>query len=233
MGLFDNMFQYGGSESDASTEPPTRITDPSPSSPGDGPVCDVCGTPVNYSGRGRPPKYCDEHKTRTGGSGERATNNQGRERKRKSALNDPRLREIAEDLNKGAGQFVGMVAPVTPVTAATIVINAPGAIDAVVKLAADNPKMLEGLEFVARTMPWLECGKFAASLGYAVMVDMGQANPYGLAGEYLGVARAAAEVGWQPPKPKQPQQPGQPAQPNNAPSAPPPFTLVPGIKVRN
>ena len=31
-------------------------------SPHDGPACMVCGTPLEYSGRGRKPKYCDEHK---------------------------------------------------------------------------------------------------------------------------------------------------------------------------
>ena len=28
----------------------------------DGPHCIVCGEPLEYSGRGRKPKYCDEHK---------------------------------------------------------------------------------------------------------------------------------------------------------------------------
>lgn len=38
-------------------------------SPHDGPACIVCGEPLDYSGRGRKPKYCAEHKkgtTRTG-----------------------------------------------------------------------------------------------------------------------------------------------------------------------
>lgn len=26
------------------------------------PICEVCGTPLHYSGRGRKPKFCDEHK---------------------------------------------------------------------------------------------------------------------------------------------------------------------------
>ena len=31
-------------------------------SPHDGPACIVCGEPLDYSGRGRKPKYCAEHK---------------------------------------------------------------------------------------------------------------------------------------------------------------------------
>lgn len=30
--------------------------------PDDGPHCQVCGTPLEYSGRGRKPKYCSEHR---------------------------------------------------------------------------------------------------------------------------------------------------------------------------
>lgn len=37
------------------------VADTEPTS--DDPTCVVCGTPLTYSGRGRKPKYCDEHKT--------------------------------------------------------------------------------------------------------------------------------------------------------------------------
>lgn len=42
------------------------------------PTCEVCGTPLSYSGRGRKPKYCDDHKrststSRTTSTGRRST----------------------------------------------------------------------------------------------------------------------------------------------------------------
>lgn len=43
-------------------ELPTGATIPQDDSPHDGPSCVVCGTALEYSGRGRKPKYCDEHK---------------------------------------------------------------------------------------------------------------------------------------------------------------------------
>lgn len=51
------------------SELPQGASLPADESPHDGPHCIVCGTPLEYSGRGRKPKYCDEHKksgTRTG-----------------------------------------------------------------------------------------------------------------------------------------------------------------------
>lgn len=235
MSAFDNLFQFGTATKLDDEQDPTSAPDftdfdggPPPPSPGGGLSCEVCGVGLVYKGRGRKPTRCDDHKTRTGsGSGAKQT----RTGRAKSNLNDPRLREIAGDLTFGAGQFVGIIAPVTPVTAVTMAGNAPGAIDALVKIAADNPKMLAGLEMVAKTMPWMECGKFAASIGYALMVDMGQANPYGIAGEYLGVAKAAESVGWKPPAPKDQRKQSQTADPNGA-AQPPKFNLVPGIVVR-
>lgn len=44
------------------TELPAGANLPQDESPHDGPSCIVCGTALEYSGRGRKPKYCDEHK---------------------------------------------------------------------------------------------------------------------------------------------------------------------------
>lgn len=182
--------------------------------------CEVCGTPLEWAGRGRKPKYCADHRKGGGGPSSGVTG--------KSQLTDRRLKTIAGDLQYGMGQLAGTMTAGLPVTAALVVMRGPGAIDAFVKLAADYPRMLDGMEKAAKLVPWLEVGSFACAIGLAGAVDMGQANPYGMAGEYLGVAKAAQAIGWQPPRPKKtPEQAAQEA------TAPPAFKLVDGFTIRN
>jgi hypothetical protein len=90
----------------------------------------------------------------------------------------------------------GMI-PFAPVTGATIMLTSPSAIESLVGIAARYPRMLEGLEKAVQVMPWLEIGKFGAGVVVALAVDTGRALPVGLAAEYLGVAEAARQIGWQ------------------------------------
>lgn len=41
-------------------------------------ACEVCGTPLTYSGRGRPPKRCDDHKKSTSSSSNASSRSTGR-----------------------------------------------------------------------------------------------------------------------------------------------------------
>lgn len=45
----------------------TGIPTDTPPAVSDDPVCQVCGAGLTYSGRGRKPKFCDEHKTASTG----------------------------------------------------------------------------------------------------------------------------------------------------------------------
>lgn len=44
----------------------TGIPTDTPPAVSDDPLCQVCGAGLTYSGRGRKPKFCDEHKTSSG-----------------------------------------------------------------------------------------------------------------------------------------------------------------------
>lgn len=62
--------------SDNGDVPPVtgNVIDPPTSSD---PTCIVCGAPLSYSGRGRKPRYCSEHKRQTTSNGPRATRGGG------------------------------------------------------------------------------------------------------------------------------------------------------------
>lgn len=50
-------------------------------------TCETCGKALTYSGRGRKPRFCDEHKTKSSGSGTRST------------VSDRELNSACENLN--------------------------------------------------------------------------------------------------------------------------------------
>lgn len=173
-------------------------TDDSPGGmPSAGPACEVCGKELPYSGRGRKPRFCQDHKTRTS-----ATRGESSGSARSTAADkkhSARVEAIVGDLQQGVGELAGTISPVAPVTAGTMLLTGPTAIDSLVRIAADHPRMLDGLEAVAKGVPFVAVGKFVAGIMLAVMVDMGRMAPTGLAAEYLQVAEAAERVGWAPP----------------------------------
>jgi len=166
--------------------------------PTGGPQCKVCGRDVPLTPTGRVPKnpLCEDHKTRTkepAGAASAARNTRAK-------AHQTRIDAIIGDLQQGAGELAGTMAPVAPVTAGTILLTAPDGIVALVRIASDYPRMLDGLEAVAKGVPWISVGKFVAGIMLAVAVDMGRLAPVGIAAEYLRVAEAAERVGWRPPE---------------------------------
>lgn len=174
-------------------------TQPSTGTPGDGLIltgepCDVCGGPVYYGGRGRKPKRCLDHRTRN-----RATKATAPPAPvYTTEVPDDEITAVVGDLQRGLGMIAGGLIPFAPVTGATIMLTGPDAVNSLVSIAARYPKMLEGLKKASTAIPFLEIGKFGGAVVVAMMVDSGRALPEGLAAEYLGVAEAARQIGWQP-----------------------------------
>jgi hypothetical protein len=161
-----------------------------------GPSCEMCGVEIPWSGRGRKPKFCQDHKTRTSksaGEGNTSTRTVAADKRMEA-----RLAAIQGDLEEGIGQLAGTIAPVAPVTAGTLILQGPEGMAALVKIASAYPRMLDGLEAAAKAVPFMAVGKFVAALMLAAMVDMDRVVPTGMAAEYLGVADAAQQVGWKP-----------------------------------
>lgn len=203
--LFTGLFIEPADVFSPGTSPPED--NPSTDGPADGepsgtsvasdePTCEVCGKDVPRTPTGRMPRHprCEDHKVRG-----REVTTSGGGRKSKTDSSDARLATITGDLQRGLGEFVGTVAGIAPVTGAVIAMQGPPAMEALVRIAAPYPKFLDGLEAAAKAVPFVEVGKFAAAIIFAVMVDMGRLYPYGFAAESLGVAEAAAAVEWRPP----------------------------------
>jgi hypothetical protein len=198
--MLDNPFLAGALGGDPDD------TERNPDPPADEPIrtgvehpCQECGEEVEYSGRGARSPFCKKHRrTRTRSTAARpepVAGSSAADRALKA-----RLDAIVGDLEEGAGALAGTIAPVAPVTSGTILLTAHEGIIGLVRIAADHPRMLDGLEAAAKGVPFLAVGKFVAGLFLAVAVDMGRLAPIGLAAEYLRVAEAAEKVGWQPPQ---------------------------------
>jgi hypothetical protein len=162
-----------------------------------GPTCEMCGVEIPWAGKGRKPRFCQDHKVRTTPGTDRAS----RVKAPNKEADKVRLQTITDDLVEGAGKLAGTLAPWAPVSALTIGYQAPSAMAALVRIASDHPKFLDGLEKAAKVTPYIQVGQFLSALIFAVTVDMGLTNPYGFAGELLGVAKAARDAGWTPPQP--------------------------------
>lgn len=158
-------------------------------------ACENCGNDVQYSGRGRVPKKCPDcraNRTRVSSDGPAMP------RMPRMASMDKRKQRVVDNLMQINGMMAGSLALAAPVTGNTMALTAPPAIVSLVEIASKYPKMMEGLEKLTEVMPWIDIARFAGAVGYAMAVDAGRIEPYGLVAEYLGVAEAAKMAQWEP-----------------------------------
>lgn len=132
-----------------------------------------CNFPLEYSGRGRKPKKCDEHKQRTTTPGGTASRPRGT---RMAA----RLEALHADLTYELTLFGKTTSRVLPVFGVTAVQRADRTARALVTVAADNPRVLAALETASKIVPALDLGETAVMLGIALLIDTGRLNPEGL-----------------------------------------------------
>ena len=64
--------------------------------------CEVCGIPLSYSGRGRKPKFCDEHKKKAGSSSGKAATRPSRKNSELAAAATESLVQINSLVAAGA-----------------------------------------------------------------------------------------------------------------------------------
>ena len=138
--------------------------------------CLECGKPLTYGGRGRKPKYCDEHKpSRAKGTGTR-----------RSSL-DKQLAQLADDFADNI-RLVGMlVTPLLPVTGHVIATDADKTAQATIQLAKNNPKILLALQKASQIGPGVAFGRALLTIGVAVAVDTQRLAPDNQAAMMLGV----------------------------------------------
>lgn len=157
------------------------------------PLCEVCGREIEWAGRGRRPKKCLDHRTRTRNPQRIVIQPSSDEEDAK------RIQFIHDELLKGAGEFAGVIVHAAPVTSVTIAQQSPDAVAALIRIGEQYPPIMKGLEAVAKASPWMTIGKFTCAILLAISVDMGQMKPYGVAAEVLGVAAAAQAAGYRDP----------------------------------
>lgn len=137
--------------------------------------CETGGHLWEHTGRGRKPKNCPDHRTRNAPAAGTA---RGSTRK----LEDLKLRlgVMVAGLGKGASFRM-------PVMGATMMANSVKAANAAVELAKNNPKVLNVLEAVTKTVPAYELGEVLAQMVVAGMVDIGRVQPDDFIAEVMGV----------------------------------------------
>jgi hypothetical protein len=202
--VFPNLVFKSADEGSVETPTSVPLHDdglPDDAPPPDAILCEECledgrTTVLAWSGRGRKPKKCDDHKRKSRSSGTSPRSTATSSPRRRS---DARLKAIEDDLLVGIGKLAGTVVTMAPVTAATMAMRAPDAVSALVSIASRYPRMLDGLEAAVQVVPFMEIGQFVAAVSFAFMVDLRIMQPYGIAAELLGVAEAAEKVGYQKP----------------------------------
>jgi hypothetical protein len=177
LGLADDEF---GPED---IDPPTTDPEPVVDAPADGPTCEVCQAPIPWSGRGRKPRKCADHKTRTAGA---AKANRRKTPARVDQLRDDIMRELV-----GFGKTTSAVLPVFGIT---MVARADKTAAALARIAENNPKVLAALEVATRVVPALDLAETLMALGIALMVDVGRVPADSMLAVTTGVSATWHEV---------------------------------------
>lgn len=150
----------------------------------DGPLCEVCSDVIPWSGRGRKPKFCANHKRRTS---PRDSADLPRAPRRTAKL-EARLAELETDLTREMVIVGKGFSAVLPVFGLTMAERATRTAKALTKIAARNPKVLESLEVSTKVVDALDLGEVALALGVALLVDLGRMNPDNTLAGMVGVS---------------------------------------------
>lgn len=148
-------------------------------------TCEVCGTALTYSGRGRHPKRCAEHKSRTAGA-RKATS-------RTSSTAKARA-DLAGNLAKSFGMLGVGLSNFMPVTGVTMFKRSENVANALVKIAEAHPAMMATLEASAVAMEYVNLVEAGGAIGVAVMVDLQKVKPDAAFAQMLGVTETYNEV---------------------------------------
>lgn len=160
--------------------------DSSPEVIPDGPLCqhEDCENVIPWSGRGRKPKFCAEHKRRT----ETPKDGSVQSTPRRSAKFDARLDDIEASLTKELALFGKGAATFLPVFGCTLVDRSARTAKVMRNIAAKNPKVLEALEVTTKVADAIDLGEAGLALGVALLVDIKRMNPDGAMPRILGVS---------------------------------------------
>lgn len=166
-------------------EPPAGPPD-EPPAPASELKCEVCSTPLVYSGRGRRPKRCPEHRKTTTAGAKRAVSS-GR-------VTNAMRESLIDDLTKELAFFGTGMSKVMPTTGVTVFKKSEQTAKALVKIAGDNPRLLGALELTARAASFIDLGDAGLAIGVAALVDLGRMSPDSAMANMTGVSQTFHEI---------------------------------------
>jgi hypothetical protein len=146
---------------------PESVAIPTDDDTPDGLVCEVCGVPLAYSGRGRKPKYCEDHRSRSGSNtGPRIPTAGGS----RASGKDARLRQDLTTMLGGVGMALMLVEPFDGLV---IVDRTPATVDALMEVAAQNPKFRKTLEQMVTVSVWSQVSLAVAGIALPIAAHHG------------------------------------------------------------
>lgn len=122
--------------------------------------CATCGIAVEYTGKGRKPKYCVDHRTSPTTDKTKPTSR----RKTSSKSLDVLRLELMQTL-QGAG---AMLMAVDKFDGLVIVQGSPKLVDALISMAEVNPDFKRFLESGTKSVVWLQLGTAIAAIAVPI-----------------------------------------------------------------
>lgn len=116
-------------------------------------TCTVCGTGLEYSGRGRKPTKCDAHKRKTSGVPGAPKRITGRSKAKGGTDYRPGIMGMMQ-LPAGVLAFAGMSKPELAADAAVLTIHGPNVAEALNELAKERPEVAAVLDRVLSVGPY-------------------------------------------------------------------------------
>lgn len=144
------------------------------------PRCEVCGNEVTWGGRGRRPKRCDEHKTRTSTTGRTGGTS-------RTTAHTARLKKIEESLGRSSVRIGVATGRYLPVTGLLLIQRGSNFARAAVKVAENHPQALDWLEAAADKEAYIEVAEMLGALAFAVGIDVGRVNPESWVSQLFGL----------------------------------------------
>lgn len=149
--------------------------------------CEEGDHPFEWAGRGRKPKRCPEHRTRT------QTMSTGGGKARGTKL-EKRLERIQADFTSQGVKMGAIVGRYLPVTGLVLATRSDRFSAAICRLAMAHPEWVDALDRVAQTEPFFEIGECLAAVALSVGVDMGRINPESGPAQLLGITALWVEL---------------------------------------
>lgn len=150
-----------------------------------GPTCEECGTEIPWSGRGRRPRRCIDHKTRTAPKSSR----------RSSTRSTAKLNELTTAIEQGVAKLGGALAVPLPVTGVFTCGQATKVAPALARIAQAHPRILGAITTGVAAMDYAALAEFLAGFVMALSVDAGRMQPDALPARMIGITSIAEEIG--------------------------------------